>query len=170
MASRVAAPSLQRHWKLPEPVGDILQVDLPFTVNALAAHGICKFIEEFFGDVSQSGVGRFTAEKIAAFSHQGIHGITAQVWLAPYDLGVIQEFWLAIHPTPEPNVFEVKLTLLRQAGSPATWVRLNRPFMVEVRKQFLLWRSVAPEMVRQYVTGSQQMFAQAANTLPPVAA
>ncbi len=170
MASRVAAPSLQRHWKLPEPVGDILQVDLPFTVNALAAHGICKFIEEFFSDVSQSGVGRFTAEKIAAFSHQGIHGITAQVWLAPYDLGVIQEFWMAIHPTPEPNVFEVKLTLLRQAGSPATWVRLNRPFMVEVRNQFLLWRSVAPEMVRQYVTGSQQMFAQAAGTLPPVAA
>lgn len=170
MASRVAAPSLQRHWKLPEPVGDILQVDLPFTVNALAAHGICKFIEEFFSDVSQSGVGRFTAEKIAAFSHQGIHGITAQVWLAPYDLGVIQEFWLAIHPTPEPNVFEVKLTLLRQAGSPATWLRLNRPFMVEVRKQFLLWRSVSPEMVRQYVTGSEQMFAHAEETLPPVAA
>ncbi len=170
MASRVAAPSLQRHWKLPEPVGDILKVDLPFTVNAVAAHGICKFIEEFFSDVSQSGVGRFTAEKISAFTHQSIHGISAQVWLAPYDLGVIQDFWLAIHPTPEPNVFEVKLTLRRQAGSPATWLRLNRPFMVEVRKQFLLWRSVSPEMVHEYVTGSEQMFAHAEETSPPVAA
>ncbi len=46
-ASRVAAPSLQKDWKLPKPIGDVLSVDLPFTVNETAARGVCAFIEEF---------------------------------------------------------------------------------------------------------------------------
>ena len=179
-ASRVAAPSLQREWKLPAPDGDILQVDLPFTVNATAARGVCAFLDEYFTSTTQAGSGRFTADQIESFQNAGtlqtnnggetiggdIRGLSCRVWLAPYDLGVIQHFWLAIYPTAQKNVFEVRLTLKREAGNPATWLRLNRPFLVEVRKQFLLWRAVSPELVNQYVVRSEGMFA-AAKALPP---
>ena len=170
MATRIAAPSLQRDWKLPAAQGDVLKVELPFTVNATAARGVCAFLEEFFVSVSQAGSGRFTADHIQTFqddSGASIKGLTCRIWLAPYDLGVIQAFWLAVHPTKEPNVFEVRLTLQREAGNPGTWHRLNRPFLVEVRKQVLLWRAVSPAMVQEYVLKSEAMFDASLAMLPP---
>ncbi len=164
-AMRVAAPSSQRDWKLPAAQGDLLQVDLPFTVNALASRGICAFLAEYFVSISQAGSGRFSAEAIEPFASIGHRGITCRVWLAPYDLGVIQTFWLAIHPTTDPNVYEVKLSMIREAGNPATWYRLNRPFLVEVRKQFLLWRALTPNLMHDYLVKSDEMFAQSPSVL-----
>ncbi len=158
MASRVAAPSLQRTWKLPPPRGDRLELDLPFTVNALAAHGVCAFLEEFFTTTTQTGLGRFSAANIAAFVENGVRGLSCRIWLAPYDRGVMQDFRLAIHPTTQSNVFEVKLTLEREAGTPAAWLRFNRPFLVEVRKQFLLWRALTADVAGRYVARSEAMF------------
>ena len=206
-ATRVAAPSLQRDWKLPAPQGDLLKVELPFTVNQTAAKGVCAFLEEYMLTASQmggAGGGRFTADHIRAFEcpvssvqfpetpapssaavsppqletgnrtldtrptlDTVVRGIACRIWLAPYDLGVIQSFWLAIHPTPDAHVFEVRLTILREAGNPGTWFRLNRPFLVEIRKQFLLWRSVRTEQIEDYMTRSRTMFEQAEPKLPP---
>lgn len=170
-ASRVAAPSLERHWRLPPANGDHLHVELPFTVNEEAARGVCAFVEEFFTTISQAGTGRFTADHIRTFAHENgegiVKGLKARIWLAPYDLGVIQTLWLAIHPTQDAHVFEVRLTLIREAGNPGTWYRLNRPFLVEIRKQFLLWRAVTPELVQKYVARSDAMFARSEHALPP---
>lgn len=166
-ATRLAAPSLQRDWRLPKPKGDLLSVDLPFTVNRDAAQGVCAFLIEFLVAITQAGSGGFTADHIQTIKFGRARGIRCRVWLAPYDLGVIQSFWLAIHPTDDPHVFDVRLTLVREAGNPSTWYRLNRPFLVEVRKQFLLWRQVAPAMMRTYIAQSQELFAKAENASPP---
>ena len=145
-ASRLAAPSLQRDWKLPRPVGDLLLVDLPFTVNESAARGTLAFIAEFLATTSNAGTGKFTADEIAGSAAAGTRGITrtlsAKIWLAPFDLGVIQTMQLSIHPTDQPHVFDVHLALTREAGNPSTWHRLNRPFLTEIRRQFLLWRAL----------------------------
>lgn len=162
-ATRVAAPSLKRDWVLPKPQGDELVVDLPFTVNEHAARGVCAFLEEYFVTITQSGAGRFTADHLQAFSQQAsngrtIRGLRARVWLAPYDLGVIEALELAIHPTVDDNVFEVRIQITREAGNPGTWYRLNRPFLTEVRKQFLLWRTVSPELMQTYMKRSDELF------------
>jgi hypothetical protein len=39
--------------------------------------------------------------------------------------------------------------------------------LVEVRKQFLLWRQVAPTMMRQYMAQSHELFAAAETASPP---
>jgi len=162
-ATRVAAPSLNRHWKLPAPQGDVLRVDLPFTVNATAARGVCGFLHEFLHTTSLAGTGRFTADQIevALDSVNGapIRTLTCRVWLAPYDLGVMQNFSLTIHPTDAKNVLEVRLQLTRQAGNPATWHRLNRVFLIEIRKQFLLWRALSPAHIQLYLDKSTALFA-----------
>ena len=166
-ASRVAAPSLQRDWKLPKPVGDLLAVDLPFTVNESAAKGVCAFIAEFLISTSQSGTGRFTADAVRAFYRQttqgpagGVRGVTTRIWLTPYDLGVIQKMELSIHPTDQHNVFDVHVELTREAGNPATWRRLNRPFLIDIRKQFLLWRNLPQALMHQYTDRSEKLFAK----------
>jgi hypothetical protein len=68
---------------------------------------------------------------------------------------------LAIHPTLQPNIFEVRLELTREAGNPGSWRRLNRPFLTEVRKQFLLWRNLSPEQVKHYLERSEVLFSHA---------
>ena len=163
-ATRVAAPSLQRDWKLPKPVGDLLAVDLPFTVNESAAKGVCAFVAEFLISTSQSGTGRFTADAVRAFTQtttQGpVRGLSARIWLTPYDLGVIQKMSLSIHPTDQHNVFDVHVELTREAGNPGTWRRLNRPFLIDIRKQFLLWRNLSHDFMHQYTDRSEKLFAK----------
>jgi hypothetical protein len=165
-ASRVAAPSLQRDWKLPKPVGDILAVDLPFTVNESASKGVLAFVEEYLISAGQTGADHFTADNIkpllenpSKLPNREIHGLFARIWLAPYDLGIIQTMRLTIHPTDQPHVFDVHLQLTREAGNPATWHRLNRPFLIDIRKQFLLWRNIEGDMLKKYLERSEQMFA-----------
>ena len=164
-ATRVAAPSLQRDWKLPKPVGDLLAVDLPFTVNESAAKGVCAFVAEFLISTSQSGTGRFTADAVHAFTRQTtqgpVRGLSARIWLTPYDLGVIQTMNLSIHPTDQHNVFDVHVEMTREAGNPGTWRRLNRPFLIDIRKQFLLWRNLSHDLMQQYTDRSEKLFAKA---------
>jgi len=164
-ASRIAAPSLSRSWLLPRPEGDLLSVDLPFTVNETAARGICAFLAEFLVSAAQTGNARFTADQIEGFSQpttygegHEVRGITARVWLAPFDLGVIQTMRISLHPTDQAHVFDVHVELMREAGNPGTWRRLNRPFLTEVRKQFLLWRSLDNERVEAYIRRSEELF------------
>ena len=161
-ASRMAMPSLQREWKLPRPIGDTLAVDLPFTVNETAAQGVCAFVAEYLVGTSLAGSGIFTADALSGSIHpttQGaVRSIAARIWLAPYDLGVIEWMTLSIHPTDQHGVFDVQVELLREAGNPATWRRLNRPFLVEIRKQFLLWRAVDAARVAEYVQKSEELF------------
>ena len=77
MASRLAAPSLQRAWKLPAPRGDLLVVDLPFTVNEAAARGVCVFLEEYFTSITcKTGSGRFTSDNLQPFITPSTIGAT----------------------------------------------------------------------------------------------
>jgi hypothetical protein len=164
-AARLAAPSLDRRWKLPKPIGDVLYVSLPFTVNETAARGILAFLEEFFTTTTQTG-GRFTADFIKPVLRHSepptppTRGLSARIWLTPYDLGVIQNINLSILPTDQPAIFDVHLELTREAGNPSTWRRLNRPFLVEIRKQFLLWRNLTPEQTAHYLAKSEALFQQ----------
>jgi hypothetical protein len=50
------------------------------------------------------------------------------------------------------------MELTREAGNPSTWRRLNHPFLVEIRKQFLLWRNLPPEQLAHYLDRSEQFF------------
>ena len=69
-------------------------------------------------------------------------GLVAQIWLAPFDLGIMQTVELEIRPSRDPTIHEVHIALRREAGPHAAWVRSNRHFLTELRKQFLLWRSL----------------------------
>ena len=65
---------------------------------------------------------------------------------------------LSIHPGEQPGVFDVHVQLTREAGNPGTWRRLNRAFLVEIRRQFLLWRAVDAPRVAEYVQKSDALF------------
>ena len=77
-------------------------------------------------------------------------GLVAQVWLAPFDLGIMQTVELEIRPGGDPAIHEVGIFLRREAGPHSSWVRGNRRFLTELRKRFLLWRSLSSVEAARY--------------------
>jgi hypothetical protein len=77
--------------------------------------------------------------------------------LTPFDLGVRQALTLRIHRGDFPDIFDVTVTLDRLSGDDASWHRMNRPFLTELRRQFLQWRSLSPARMMQYIERSRDL-------------
>ena len=85
--------------------------------------------------------------------------IDTSVWLSPYDLGVSQTVRFEAVPTGEHGIFMMSLIITRLSGDAASWRRVNQNFMNGLRKQFLIWRTVAPEDKGRYTEKGQEMLA-----------
>lgn len=151
-ASRIAAPGSESTWKLSVPQGDEMSVALPFTVHGRDAAPLLAYLREWLASHTESSLGRFTSGAIEGFvdGRTGGRGFVAQIWLAPFDLGIMQTVELEIRPGGDPAIHEVTISLRREAGPHSSWVRGNRRFLTELRKRFLLWRSLSPSQVHRY--------------------
>jgi len=147
-AAEIASPGIERRWSLPEPDGDLMDVLLPFTVTGRDAYGVSAFLKEFFDEYVGYAGGEFLAEdvRLEPVSYEDREEAGMQVrlrmWLAPYDLGVSQEFSLECRPTGDLEIYEIHICLQRLAGDITSWKKTNSLFMAGIRKQFLIWRTV----------------------------
>ena len=154
-ASRAANPGVARSWRMPSPVGDRLDFVYPFTVSETDFAGILSFIREHFENHADATVGNFAAREVRLFREPAtgggtVTGITAEISLAPFDLGIFQRFRLHSRPFDIPGIGEVVVAIERISGSPAAWIRGNRKFAAELRHQFLLWRSLPVATIEHY--------------------
>ncbi len=150
-ASRSANPGLMRMWRPPAPQGDILDLVFPFTVSAYDITGVVSFLKEHFGNHTDTGLGQFMTSNVQlAKEADGNLGLDAQLALAPFDLGVSQTFALRSAPSEIPGIDEVRVILNRLSGQPKDWQRLNKVFLDDLRKQFLIWRSIPHETMELY--------------------
>lgn len=151
-ASRIAAPGSESTWKLPVPQGDEMSVMLPFTVHGRDAAPLLAYLREWLAAHTESSLGRFTCGAIEGFAdgQSSGRGLIAQIWLAPFDLGIMQTVELEIRPGGDPTIHEVNIALRRESGPHSSWVRGNRRFLTELRKRFLLWRSLTAAEAGRY--------------------
>lgn len=160
-ASQLASPGIERKWKMPEPQGDTLRAVLPFTVTGRDAMGVVAFLNEFFQEYVGYAGGEFLADQVRleAVSTESGPGIAVRLrmWLAPYDLGVSQDFELACVPTGESDIYSVRLTLQRLAGDTNSWKKTNALFIGSLRKQFLIWRTVPVSQKAAYAERGQSI-------------
>ncbi len=150
-AARSANPGVERAWKPPKPKDGKLDARLPFTLSAYDMTGVMAFLAEHLAAHRDAGLGRFATQAVAL--REGSDGrpeLFAEVALAPFDLGVTQEFSLSPTPTDLPGVDEVAVTATRTSGSTGDWNRTNRVFLRDLRRQFLLWRTLSPQAIQRY--------------------
>ena len=121
-------------------------ITLPFTVTGRDAYGVSAFLKEFFDEYVGYAGGDFLAENVRLEPSQYELGegiaIHLRMWLAPYDLGVSQDFSLGCEPTGDSGIFSIVLRLQRLAGDINSWKKTNTLFLGQIRKQFLIWRTV----------------------------
>jgi hypothetical protein len=159
VASQIAAPSIERTWKVPLPQDDTIVAELPFTINKAAADGALAYLAEFFDAHREGSIGKFSAGQVEPLMREQTRGLVTDIWLTPFDLGIRQRLQLLIQPGEFPDIFDVRVILQRRSGDGRNWHRMNRTFLTEVRKQLLQWRSLTPEKMREYIDRSRELFA-----------
>jgi hypothetical protein len=170
LAGRVAAPSNEMKWGVPEPdraaPAPVIRDRLPFTATAKTAPGVVAFLKDFFDAHRSGAVGHFTTAeqapvRLAGEGRSGV-GIDSTVWLAPYDLGIRQAVRIAILEVPgEEEVHEMRVTLTLGSGQAPSWHHLNRTFLGGLRRQLLGWHKLPPERVLEYIEEGNGLLADA---------
>jgi hypothetical protein len=149
-ASRSANSGIQRRWRLPEPAGDLFQVEFPFTVSDYDMVGLVSFLQEYMESHHDKSVGSFAADRVKVEHADGRFALSAVVWLQPFDQGVSQTFALHTRPSDIEGIDEVHVEMRRLSGSPAIWRRSSKVFIYDLRNQFILWRTIPDDAAEQY--------------------
>jgi len=164
LAARAAAPSEDRRWGVPDPVGDEISLELPFSFQRDLVPGASLFLHEFFNSHAESSLGKFTAKEVTLEAFHTEHGeglcLFFIAWLAPYDLGVSQEVQIYIVPTKD-GLYLTEASFFRISGYVASWQRVNLPFLNTLRKQLLIWRTLSPQQRQAYAVRGYYQFQEA---------
>lgn len=179
VAARIAIPDVNQTFKLPPPINNTIQVTLPFLMKFREHESIGGFIYEYLTshrDVSHGifstgpvevvfscstvdEIHKMVAESDAPHDLRCLH-LRADVWLAPFDFGIMQTVDIQFCPAREGDEFlEIKIILCRQSGESGIWQRINTSFLHEVRKQLLIWRSFDHEAHGQLQESFQKVIA-----------
>ncbi|MBQ35983.1 MAG: hypothetical protein CME04_06295 [Gemmatimonadaceae bacterium] len=153
-ASQMAVPDVVRRWQLPDPDGDVWRFPFPFTVNVNAIESLCGFLQNYFGSYGHESVGKMYTERTRIVTEESPDGRTYAVqlllWLAPFDMGVSQYLQFTTSKTDNPSILEIQFYIERVSGPVAFWQRLNLGFMLELRKQFLVWQTLKTEIQQEH--------------------
>ena len=144
-AGKICTPGIERRWSPPRPSSDSLKMTLPFTLMRPDAHGMGAFLAEFWASRQEQSIGAgFYVESLQVRLVDEHVLLDAKTWLAPFDQGVMQNVKLVMAPGDD-RYFGIEVTLERTAGDFDTWSRVMRTFLDDLRKQFLVWRTLAQE-------------------------
>ncbi|MBW2513133.1 MAG: peptide ABC transporter permease [Deltaproteobacteria bacterium] len=172
VAGEIAIPDINRSWTLPAPRENRLDIVLPFLMTYREHRSAGGFLYEYFTSHQEITHGKFSTGDIAftflcetppkgedsagdcpedQCAYEECLHFTSKVWLAPFDFGILQQVALKFKPAEgEKGFLEVHISLVREPGESNAWQRIKKPFLHEIRKQLLLWRSFDDETKRHY--------------------
>lgn len=163
MAGKLAAPSEHMKWAVPRPENDVICDTLPFTVTPQTASGVVMFLYDYLDAHREGSIGHFSTDNLSLVrpgKTGDVVGVDAMVWLTPYDLGVRQEVRVLIRPAAEAGVLQIDVELRRGSGQVASWWKLNRLFLGDLRKQLLGWRKLKTQRVIDYIAAGTEALGQ----------
>ena len=168
VAARMAVPDTVRRWVPPAPSGDRWEMEFPFMVSEGEVRGLCGFLAGYFSAYSEESIGDFYAEKVQLVEEDGERGpeyaVQLLLWLAPFDMGVSQFMQLEFLPAQVKSVYTVEIYIQRISGQDTFWQRVNHRFINGLRKEFLLWHTLAAESRAHHLGVAEKMLAAPAET------
>jgi len=165
-ASQMSVPDIERIWKFPEPQGDLLIFDFPFTMSGEQALGVSIHLLHCFQDHDSQSVGDFFTAGSRLWAEEAdpkagedklTYHLASTVWIAPFDFGISQRLHMVTEPSEDPGIFLAKMHIERLSGQPSAWVRMNHRFLKLIRKQFLVWRLFSVAERQYYINEAKRM-------------
>ncbi len=153
-AEEMSVPDVTRRWQFPEPDGDNWAFDFPFTMGGTEALGMYTYLKRSFESYGEGSIGRFASESVRFTSEDRPTGheyeIALRAWLAPYDMGISQDVRMHAVPTGEHDIYRIEVQIHRLSGDVNSWQRVNRGFLNDIRKLFLVWKTMPPQTKVEY--------------------
>jgi hypothetical protein len=164
LAARSAVPDTVRRWQPPPPEGDEWSFDFPFMVGESEVDGIAGFLASFFNAYGEESIGVLYADKVRVIADQNGQGqrelaLQLLLWLAPFDMGVSQFVQIEFKPSSTRAVYGVDVYIQRLSGQDTYWQRVNAGFFNSLRKEFLLWHTMADGDKAYHRDAARQMLA-----------
>lgn len=170
VAADLSIPDVNRSWKMPDSKESVIALTLPFMIKKSELRGVAGYLYAYFQahqDVSHGvfSTGNISMEGDSASDRSGqalplradegeeepCLRMQLNVWLAPFDFGIMQRVELTICPSAEDNSFlGIQVVLKRKSGEMNAWWRINKLFLNNLRKQMLIWRSLDREQQVKY--------------------
>jgi len=167
VAAEIAIPDVNRAWTLPQAKDNTIELTLPFLMEYEEHKSIGGYLFDYFKSHQDVSHGVFSTDEILFDFVCPIVPVTAKknvacaegaccmdaclqlhtnVWLAPFDFGIMQRVDVQFCPAEEEAGFlEIKIRLERKSGEANAWRRINKAFLHALRKQLLIWRSLDEE-------------------------
>ncbi len=151
-AARMALPSDEMNWAIPQAEGDMMKITLPFTFTAHDRVAVMSYFYRWLDANGEGSSGSFhcSPPQISFIEEELEEGgvglvprIETTVWLKPYDQGVSQRLTITLPTDPETKEYIAYATIERLSGTMSGWLRAVMPFLGSLRKQFLSWRAVS---------------------------
>ena len=165
-AGRLAVPSSKMRWAVPAPVDGVIHDRLPFTVTDKTANATILYLHDYFDAHRDGAIGCFITDALSLVpvtvdNGAGPRGLAvmklqATVSLAPYDLSVGQAVEIAVHATDSPEILELDISLAHDSGQVNNWIRLNKTFLGDLRRQLLGWRNLKARRILRYVAQAEE--------------
>lgn len=172
MAARAAVPSGQRKWNAPQPEGNRIHVNFPFSYDARRVLGVCAYLYEFMKLNSEASTGNFLAKtgpvglvpatlrETDAPDYQ-TYAMIFHIAPAPFDLGVNQSMEVYAYYDTKVKAHMLSVHLTRINGEINNWITVNQPFLETIRKYLLGWRSQKTEIQETYYKLGVELFKDA---------
>ncbi|MBS7605102.1 MAG: M28 family peptidase [Candidatus Bathyarchaeia archaeon] len=157
VSGKAVTPSLERAWKIPtKPIGELWDIPLPFLTSTKAeTKGVMLYIYEFLCEHSIPDAPNFMTSNIEitefALENKPAFQVKSNVRLAPYNIGITQESKI-IAVEESPSQWKFTIILRKTSGPSRDWIRLNRVFIDQIRKQLLLWKTLSESERNRYIT------------------
>ncbi|MEM2442183.1 MAG: FtsX-like permease family protein [Candidatus Bathyarchaeia archaeon] len=163
-ASKLVVPSLIRRWKVTEkPHGMEWSIHTPFVATSDEVYGLVEYLMEFFSAHAMERIGIFSAKNMRygeKIDEKGRRIITlsAEVQLAPFDMGVIQLVEIRFCPLPQGDFYGVEIYTKRLSGFEQVWLASNPRFFDLVRKELLQWRALPTKEKSEYIKRGRALY------------
>ena len=130
MASNSAKPGEDNDFVVPLTLTVTTFTCRLFTVARRDVQGLLAFLKTYFDANSEASVGCFTSAdaEMKAVDDGKNYEVNAKTWLAPFDLGISQQFTLLAHETELKAIFGIKLKMELLSGQRSAWKRVTLPF------------------------------------------
>ncbi len=114
---------------------------------------ITGYLYQLFDSHQEISHGIFSVDNLELSSAQKQDAkICFTAWLAPFDLGVMQDTCIVFHPSHHYTDYQgILMSIRRKSGEQNTWWRINKRFVNLIRKQLLIWRSMDTDEKEDYI-------------------
>jgi hypothetical protein len=168
-AARMAAPSEITSWTVPSIDGDVMTLNLPFTFTAHDRVAVVSYFMRWLESHGEGSSGGFFCSPPEPYARVAdtepedaplMPGVSSQVWLKPYDLGVSQRMDISLPTDAETSEYIAHIELTLLSGHAKAWERTVRPFLGTLRKQFLNWRATTDDQRAEMFAEAKKIIAR----------